>query len=139
MGSGKQWSVDTVRKVKTLMSSGLPLPRISAKTGVVLQMVRSFSARVKKGFSGDKHGSHRGARSKQTDEMRSWVSDHLIAKPNASVAEVHFEFQRVWFSLVTNTAASHHAQPAPTRETNPHAQGLYGELQASCGVSALTC
>ena len=37
MGRGKQWSVDTVRQVKALMSIGLPLPRIAAQTGVVLQ------------------------------------------------------------------------------------------------------
>ena len=53
MGSGKQWSVDTVRQVKALMTIGLPLPRIATQTGVVLQTLRSFSARVKKGFTND--------------------------------------------------------------------------------------
>ena len=70
MGSGKQWSVDTVRQVKTLMSIGLPLPCIAAQTGVVLQTLRSFSARVKKGYTRDKHSNHRGAPVKQTDEMK---------------------------------------------------------------------
>ena len=32
MGSGEQWSVDTVSQVKALMSIGLPLPRIAAQT-----------------------------------------------------------------------------------------------------------
>ena len=50
MGSGKQWSIGTVCQVKVLMSLGLPLSRIAAKTGVVLQTLRSFSARLKKGY-----------------------------------------------------------------------------------------
>ena len=37
MESGKQWSADTVRAVRTLMNIGLPLPRIAAQTGVALQ------------------------------------------------------------------------------------------------------
>ena len=89
MGSGKQWSADTVRQVKTLMNIGLPLPRIAAQTGVVLQTLRSFSARVKKGYTGDEHGNHLSARPKQTDDMRRWVSDYLLARPRASVSEVH--------------------------------------------------
>ena len=96
-GRGKQWSVDNFRQVKTLMNIGQPLPRIAAQTSVVLQTLRRFSARVKKGYTGDKHGNHRGARSKQTDEMRRWISSYLLAKPNASVTEVHFEFQRSGF------------------------------------------
>ena len=32
---------------------GLPLPRIAAQTGVVLQRLRSFSARVKKAYTGE--------------------------------------------------------------------------------------
>ena len=43
MGRGKQWSADTVLQVKSLMSIGLPLPCIAARTGV-LQTLRSFSA-----------------------------------------------------------------------------------------------
>ena len=70
MGRGKEWTDATVLQVKTLMNIGLPLPRIAAQTGVVLQTLRRFSARVKKGHTGDKHGSHRGANAKQTDEMR---------------------------------------------------------------------
>ena len=50
MGRGKQWSADTVREVKTLMNIGLPLLRIAAQTDVVLQTLRSFSARLKKGY-----------------------------------------------------------------------------------------
>ena len=85
MGRGKQWSADTVREVKTLMNIGLPLLRIAAQTGVVLQTLRSFSARLKKGYNCDKHSTHCGARPKQTDEMRRSVSDHLLARPRASV------------------------------------------------------
>ena len=64
MGRGKQWSVATVLQVKTLMNIGLTLPRIAAQTGVVLQTLRSFSARLKKGYIFDKHSNHRGARSR---------------------------------------------------------------------------
>ena len=103
MGSGNHWSVGTVREVKTLMNIGLPLPRIAAQTGVVLQTLRSFSACGKKGYTGDKHSNHRGALPKQTDEMRRWVSDHLLAKPNACVTEVHVEFQRSGFHLSRTT------------------------------------
>ena len=42
-----------------------------------------FSARVKKGHRRDEHSCHRGAHSKQTDEMKRWVSDYLIAKPKS--------------------------------------------------------
>ena len=69
------------------MNIGLPLPRIAAQTGVVLQTLRSFSARVKKGYTGNKHSNHRGA----------------LAKPNASVTEVHVEFQRSGFDLSRTT------------------------------------
>ena len=103
MGSGEHWSVGTVREVKTLMNIGLPLPRIAAQTGVVQQTLRSFSARVKKGYTRDKHSNHRGALSKQTDEMRRWVSSYLLAKPNASVTEVHVEFQRSGFDQSRKT------------------------------------
>ena len=54
MGRGKQWSTATVLQVKTLINIGLPLPRIATQTGVVLQTLRRFSARVKKGYTGDK-------------------------------------------------------------------------------------
>ena len=54
MGRGKQWSTATVLQVKTLINIGLPLPRTAAQTGVVLQTLRRFSARVKKGYTGDK-------------------------------------------------------------------------------------
>ena len=93
VGRGKQWSADTVREVKTLMNIGLPLTRVAAQTGVVLQTLRSFSARLKKGYICDKHSNHRGARPKQTDEMRRWISDYLLARPKASVSGVHVEFQ----------------------------------------------
>ena len=56
------------------MSIGLPLPRVAAQTGVVLQTLRSFSARLKKGYIGEKHSNHRCAPAKQTAEMRRWVS-----------------------------------------------------------------
>ena len=83
MGRGKQWSADTVREVKTLMNIGLALPRIPAQTGVVLQPLRSFSAR--------------------TDEMRRWVSDYLLARPRASVSEVHVEFKKSGSDLSRST------------------------------------
>ena len=51
------------------MRIGLPLPRIAAQTGVVLQTLRSFCARLKKGYIGEKHSNHRGAPAKQTNEM----------------------------------------------------------------------
>ena len=54
MGRGKQWSAGTVREVKTLMNIGLSLSRVAAQTGIVLQALRSFSARLKKGYIGDK-------------------------------------------------------------------------------------
>ena len=76
------------------MSIGLPLPRIAAQTGVVLQTLRSFSARLKKGYPGEKHSNHRGARSKQTDEVKRWVSDHLLARPRASVSEVLVDLKK---------------------------------------------
>ena len=44
MGRGKQVSADTVRQVKALMSIGLPLPRIAAQTGVVLQTLQASVA-----------------------------------------------------------------------------------------------
>ena len=129
MGRGKQWSADTVLQLKTLMNIGLPLPRIAAQTGVVLQTLQRFSARVKKGYTGDKHGNHRGARPKQTDEMKRWNSDYLLANPTTSVSEVHVVVPEVGFRLVTNNASSHHVQPASTCETDPHAQGPFSELQ----------
>ena len=121
MGSGKQWSADTVLQVKTLMSIGLPLPRIAAQTGVVLQTLRSFSARLKKGYIGDKHSNHSGARSKQTDEMRRWVSDYLLVRPRASVSEVHFEFQKSGSDLSRSTLwRIMHSQRRPLEPVRTH-------------------
>ena len=121
MGSGKQWSAGTVRQVKTLMSIGLPLPRIAALTGVVLQTLRHNSACVKKGYTGDKHGNHRGAPTKQTDEMRRWVSDYFLPKPKASVTEVHVEFQRSGFDLSRTTLYRiMHGQRRPVRPIRTH-------------------
>ena len=84
-------------------SVGLPLPRIAAQTGVVLQRLRSFSARVKKAHKGDKHSNHRGAPAKQTDEMRRWISAYLLAKPTTRITEVYVEFQRSGFDLSRTT------------------------------------
>ena len=116
------------------MSIGLPLPRIAAQTGVVLQTLRSFSARLKKGCICEKHSNHRGAHTKQTDEMRRWVSDYLIARPRASVTEVHVEFKKSGFDLSRTTLYRIMHKPAPTSETDPHTQGPFSELQASCGL-----
>ena len=103
MGSGRQWSVDTVRQVQALMSFGLPLPRIAVLTGVVLQTLRRFSARMKKWLHGRQARRSLCAHTKQTDEMRRWISDYLLAKPDASVTEVHVEFQRSGFDLSRTT------------------------------------
>ena len=121
MGTGEQWSVDTVRQVKALMSFGLPLPRIATQTGVVLQTLRSISARLKKGCIGEKHSNHRGAHTMQTDEMKRWVSDHLLAKPKASVSEVYFEFRRSGFDLSRSTLCRiMRSQHRPVRPIRTH-------------------
>ena len=51
----------------------------------------------------DKHSNHCGARSRQTDEMRRWVSDYLLARSRASVSEVHVEFRKSGFDLSRTT------------------------------------
>ena len=121
MGSGKQWSVDTVRQVKALMSIGLPLPRIAAQTGVVLQTLRKFSARLKKGHIGEKHSNHRGAPAKQTDEMRHWVSEYLIARPRASVSEVLVELKKCGSDVSRTTLwRMMHSQRRPVKPIRTH-------------------
>ena len=121
MGRGKQWSTDTVREVKTLMNIGLPLPRIAAQTGVVLRTLRSFSARLKKGYICDKHSTHRGALPKQTDEMRRWIASYLLAKPKASVTEVHVEFKKSGSDLSRSTLwRIMHSQRRPVKPIRTH-------------------
>ena len=103
------------------MSIGLPLPRIAAQTGVVLQTLRSFSARLKKGLICEKHSNHRGAPAKQTAEMRRWVSDYLLARPRASVTEVHVEFKKSGFDLSRTTLYRiMHSQRRPVRPIRTH-------------------
>ena len=116
MGSGKQWSDETVRQVKAMIIIGLPLPRIATQTGVVLQTLRSFSARVKEGYTRDKHSSHL----KQTDEMKHWVSDHLIAKQKSSVTEVHVDLWRSGFDLLQSTWRLSRSQHRPVRPIRTH-------------------
>ena len=121
MKTGKQWSVDTIRQVKALMSIGLPLPRIAAQTGVVLQTLRRFSARLKEGHISEKHSNHRGAPAKQTDEMKRWVSDYLLARPRANVSEVHIEFKKSDSDLSRSTLwRIMHSQRRPVKPIRTH-------------------
>ena len=78
------------------MSIGLPLPRIAVQTGIVLQTLRSFSAREEK-----LHG--RQAQQSPWCAREADRRDYLLAKPNASVTEVHVEFQRSGFDLSRTT------------------------------------
>ena len=79
------------------MINGLPLPRIAAQTGVVLQTLRSFSARVKKVYTGDKHSNHRGARPKQTAKSAAVLIDVSIKTAGKLVSRVS-----VWQPVITS-------------------------------------
>lgn len=98
MGRGKQWSHQTTEDVKSLMALGIPLPRIASRTGVKLQTLRSFSARLKKGLIGAKHSNHRGGHSKQCAEMQAWTSDFLTTHPGASISQVAAELKNAGFA-----------------------------------------
>ena len=53
--------------------------------------------------------------------MRRWISDYLLAKPKASVTEVHVEFWRSGFDLSRTTLCRiMHSQRGPVRPIRTH-------------------
>ena len=87
----------------------------------MLQTLGSFSARLKKGYIGEKHSNHRGAPAKQTDEMRRWVPDYLIARPRASVSEVLVELKKSGSDVSCTTLwRMMHSQRRPVKPIRTH-------------------
>ena len=113
MGRGKQWSADTVLQVKTLMSIGLPLPRIADIAQRQCPLEKGLYLRQAK-------QSPWWAR--EADEMRRWVSDYLLARPRASVSEVPIEFQKCGSDLsrstLHNRVPSHWTQSSHTHTSS---------------------
>ena len=87
MGRSKQWSVDTVRQVKVLMSIGFATAYRSAD-GRRAADAALFQCQCEEGPQ-ERRAQPRGAHSKETDEMKRWDSVYLIAKPKSRENVIH--------------------------------------------------
>ena len=103
-----RWSVDTIRQVKALMSIGLPLPRIAAETGVVLQTLRSFSARDTcvlecEGFSRHSERDSRSLRENVIPHTRA-PHEFMMASSSSNETKDTEQSGNSWKRLVDNCA-----------------------------------
>ena len=73
---------------------------VSQRTGAVLQTLRSFSARLKKGYICDKHSNHRGAPAKQTDEIEALGPSLPAREAQGDCLGGPLWVPEVWFWLV---------------------------------------